>query len=219
MSTTYSTEFKVKTIRRYEKGESIKSLSEELHISQSTIYQWRKVYCSLKTPNRTYTPKEFDAISRRLQKLEHQLEIIRLSGYLSSVPLQKKLATLEHLYNQPDNPYSVHEPCDALGVARRTFYNHIFRRADRSKHEDEQAQLTLIIKQALDDSSMERRKFGPSLLIVVSMSAKSGSPPSCRNWDYAAYGWNAKKQFKRKQQYAKQNLLKREFSADHPNQM
>lgn len=109
MPTTYPTELKVKTIRRYEKGESIKSLSEELHIAQSTLYQWRKEYCSVKTPNRTYTLKEFDAISRRLQKLEHYLEIIRLSGYLSSVPLQKKLATLEHLYNQPNNPYSVGE--------------------------------------------------------------------------------------------------------------
>ena len=118
MPTTYPTELKVKTIRRYEKGESIKSLSEEMHISQSTLYQWRKEYCSIKTPNRTYTPKEFDTISRRLQKLEHQLEIIRLSGYLSNVPLQKKLATLEHLYNQSNNPYSVHELCDALSVAR-----------------------------------------------------------------------------------------------------
>ena len=39
MPTTYPTEFKIKTIRRYEKGESIKSLSEELHISLSTLYQ------------------------------------------------------------------------------------------------------------------------------------------------------------------------------------
>ena len=38
MPTTYPTEFIVKTIRRYEKGESIKSLSKELHISQSTLY-------------------------------------------------------------------------------------------------------------------------------------------------------------------------------------
>ena len=70
MPITYSTELKVKTIRRYEKGESIKALSQELHISQSTLYQWRKEYCSIKTPNHTYTPAEFDAISRRLQKLE-----------------------------------------------------------------------------------------------------------------------------------------------------
>ena len=60
-----------------EKCESIKALSQELHISQSTLYQWRKTYCSIKMPNRTYTPKEFDAIARRLRKLEHHMEIIR----------------------------------------------------------------------------------------------------------------------------------------------
>lgn len=47
MPTKYPAEFKVKVIRRYEKGESIKSLSQELNISQSTIYQWRKTYCSI----------------------------------------------------------------------------------------------------------------------------------------------------------------------------
>ena len=129
MPTTYPVELKVQTIRRYEKGESIKALSQELHISQSTLYQWRKEYCSIEMPNRTYTPAEFDAMARRLKKLEHYMEIIHHSGYLSSVPLQKKLATLEELYNRPDNPYSVHELCDALGGARGTFYNHIFRRA------------------------------------------------------------------------------------------
>lgn len=103
MPITYSTELKVKTIRRYEKGESIKALSQELHISQSTLYQWRKEYCSIKTPNHTYTPAEFDAISRRLQKLEHHMEIIRQTEYLSNIPLQKKLATLEKLYRKKGN--------------------------------------------------------------------------------------------------------------------
>ena len=39
MLITYPTELKVKTIHRCEKGESIKALSQELHISQSTLYQ------------------------------------------------------------------------------------------------------------------------------------------------------------------------------------
>jgi len=51
MPTTYPTELKVQTIRSYEKGESIKALSEELHISQSTLYHWRKEYCSVQTSN------------------------------------------------------------------------------------------------------------------------------------------------------------------------
>lgn len=157
MPITYSTELKVKTIRRYEKGESIKALSQELHISQSTLYQWRKEYCSIKTPNHTYTPAEFDAISRRLQKLEHHMEIIRQTEYLSNIPLQKKLATLEELYHRPGNPFSVHELCDALDVARGTFYNHIFRKADRSQYQEEQAQLMLKVKQVFDDSE---QRFG-----------------------------------------------------------
>ena len=69
MPIKYPTEFKVKAIRRYEKGESIKQ------------------YCSIQTDTRTYTPAEFDAISRRLRKVEHELEVIRLSGYIARIPL------------------------------------------------------------------------------------------------------------------------------------
>ena len=221
MPTTYPTEFKVKTIRRYEKGESIKALSQELHISQSTLYQWRKEYCSIEMPNRTYTPAEFDAMTRQLKKLEHYMEIIHQSGYFSSIPLQKKLATLEELYNRPDNPYSVHELCDALGVARGTFYNHIFRRADRSKYEEEQAQLMLKVKQAFDDSG---QRFGAEKIRIV--LADSGIHVSkkrilaiMQEMGLSSVRVDAKKQFKRKQQYEKQNLLKREFSAGHPNQI
>lgn len=183
MPTTYPTELKVKTIRRYEKGESIKALSEEQHISQSTLYQWRKDYCSIETPNRTFTPKGFDAVCRRLKKLEHEKKIIRSSGLLSAVPLQKKLATMEEIYNCPDTLYSVHELCAAMEVARGTFYNHIFRRADRSKYEDEQAQLMLRVKQVFDDSE---QRYGSEKFVLfwrraAFMSAESVSPLSCRN--------------------------------------
>ena len=221
MPTTYPTELKVKTIRRYEKGESIKALSQELHISQSTLYNWRKEYCSIKTPNRTYTPAEFNAISRRLQKLEHHMEIIRLTGYLSSIPLQKKLATLEKLYNRPDNPFSVHELCDALNVARGTFYNRIFRQADRSKYQEEQAQLMLMVKQVFDDSEQH---FGAEKIRVILAESgirvgKKRISAIMQELGLCSVRTDAKKQFKRKQQYAKQNLLKREFSAEHPNQI
>lgn len=221
MPTTYPTELKVKTICRYEKGESIKALSQELHISQSTLYQWRKEYCSIKTSDRTYTPAEFDAIFHRLQKLEHHMEIIRQSGHLSSIPLQKKLATLEELYHRPGNSYSVHELCDALNVARGTFYNHIFRKADKSKYQEEQAQLMLKVKQIFDDSE---QRFGAEKIRVI--LAESGIRVGrarisaiMQEMGLCSVRTDAKKQFKRKQQYAKQNLLKRKFSAEHPNQI
>lgn len=133
MPKEYPAEFKTKIIKRYQKGESIQSLSQELHIAQSTLYDWRREYCSIKTANRTYTPKEFDTLSRRLEKLEHELEIIRLTGYISNVPLQKKLVFLESLYQKSDNPYSVYELCEALDVARGTFYQPHLPPSDRSQ--------------------------------------------------------------------------------------
>lgn len=78
MPYTYPLEFKIKAIRRYEKGESIQSLCQELHIAQSTLYHWRKQFCSIMTPQRSYTPKEFDAISHQLQRLEHMMDVIRV---------------------------------------------------------------------------------------------------------------------------------------------
>ena len=70
MPIEYPVEFKHKVIQRYENGESIKDLSQEFHIAQSTIYHWRKLFCSIQTPRHTYTPKEIDALSRKLEKLE-----------------------------------------------------------------------------------------------------------------------------------------------------
>ena len=54
MPTIYPAELKVKTIRRYEKGESIKVLSQEMHISQSTLYQrTAKSFNLLQRPGKT----------------------------------------------------------------------------------------------------------------------------------------------------------------------
>ena len=100
MPMTYPTEFKIKVIRRYENGESIKSLSQELDVSQSTLYHWRNQYRTIQTPARSYTPAEFDTIAKHLKKLELMLEIIRLSAFLTRVPLQEKLPLLEHLHNE-----------------------------------------------------------------------------------------------------------------------
>lgn len=120
MPKKYSGEFKQEAIDRYEQGESIKSISAKLHLAQSTIYRWAKELCSIETPVRKYTPAEFDKLFRHTKKLEHELEIIRCTGLVTEIPLQKKLALLEGIYYE--GKYSVYELCEALGVARGTFY-------------------------------------------------------------------------------------------------
>ena len=220
MPKEYSTKFKIDVIKRYQSGEPILALSQELRIAQSTIYHWRKEYCSIKNANRTYTPKEFDALSRRLEKLEHEMEIIQQSGYIANVPLQEKLSVLESIYRQPGNTYSVHELCEALDVARGTFYNYIFRRADHSKREEAQIELMRLVQQVFDDSL---QRFGAEKIRVT--LAESGVRVGAKRiaaimqeLGLQSIRSDAKKQYK-KQQYKKQNLLERQFTADHPNQI
>ena len=188
MPAQYPLEFKKRVIKRFEKGESIQTLSQELNVSQSSIYQWRKQYCSIQAGERTYTPKELDAMSKRLHKLEHELEIIRLSGFLTEIPLKTKLETLERLHHE--DIYSVHELCEALGVTRGTFYNHIFRRVDRSGREAEQAQLMLKVQQIFDDH--EQRFGAEKIRMILSDSgvhvSTKGLLPRCRNWGCTAFG-------------------------------
>ena len=220
MPIEYPVDFKPKIIQRYEKGESIKVLSQEFHIAQSTIYHWRKLFCSIQTPQHTYMPKEFDVLSSKLEKMEHEVEIIRLSGFLAKVPLRMKLEVLEKIYHEKQQ-FSVRELCEALGVARGTFYNHIFRRADRSKWEEEQAELMLRVQQIFDDS---RQRFSAEKIRTI--LAQNGMKVSAKRisaimqeLDLRSIRSDAKKQYKKRQQYAKRNLLEREFTAECPNQI
>ena len=95
MPKEYSEDLKRHVINRYEKGESILALSQELGISQTTIYRWRGEYCAVQTPGRVYTPKEIGSLVQHVKKLEDTLEVIRASGFISAVPLGDRLAFLE----------------------------------------------------------------------------------------------------------------------------
>ena len=149
------------------------------------------------------------------------MEIIRLSGYITKVPTQEKLATLEELHNSSENSYSVHELCEALSVPRGTFYNHIFRRADKSYYETEHTQLALKAKQIFDDSA---QRYGAEKIRTVLAAygiriGKRRIAVIMQEIGLHSVRVDAKKLHKRKQQLKKENLLKREFSANYPNQV
>ena len=156
-----------------------------------------------------------------MEKLEHEKEIIQRSGFLEKVPLKTRLATLEEIYKTKGNPYSVYELCEALNIARGTFYNHIFRRADRSEYNREQEELMLKVQQIFDDSS---QRFGAEKIRVILAEndihvSKKRVAAIMQELDLLSVRSDAKKQFKKRQQYRKQNLLEWQFTAERPNQI
>lgn len=149
------------------------------------------------------------------------LEIIRLSGFLARVPLQEKIPLMEHLHNEIGDLYSVKELCEALEASRGTFYNHIFRRTDPQKHQDEKMQLMPNIKQIFDNS---RQRYGAGKIRAVlaetgqQVSAKRVSP-IMQNLGLQSVCTDATEFYAKLQQRKKRNLLQRHFTADRPNQV
>lgn len=118
----YLLEFKSQVVFAVQQGLPIKTASQRYNIAQSSLYRWMKEYEQADTD---FSLPDYTTLQRKIQRLDHILQIIRLSGIVEEVPLQKRLAILVRLHEQFEQ-YSVHELCEALNVSRGTFYNHIF---------------------------------------------------------------------------------------------
>lgn len=220
MPNQYPKALKYEVTKRHEDGESVSSISRDVHVPLSTLYRWFQKYRTIQTPQRKYSPAEFDALLKRAKKAEHLLEIIRATECVSAIPLQTRLQKLSMLYEQ-DTGFSVHEICEALEVSRGTFYNHIFRRVDRSKHQQEQERLMQAVQQVFDDSN---QRFGSEKIRIT--LAANGIHVSreriqgiMQELDIKSILCNAKREYKRRQYYRKRNLLNRNFTASKPNQI
>lgn len=117
-------EEKQELVARYQMGEPVKSLCKEAGVSKSSFYEWIGQYRENRTLNgQVMTPREFEFLRRRVQKLEEMLTVLKTVECTVSAPLQEKLRELEKLYGR----FSVHVLCEAMDVSRGTFYNFMFR--------------------------------------------------------------------------------------------
>lgn len=212
----YSDEEKQKIISEYQCGQPLADIGKEYGVAPSTIYRWvkDKKECIAKE---NMLPMDVRNLLFQKERLEHILQIIRLSNLLSEVPLRKRLDILEDLHEQ----YNVHELCEALDVARGTFYNHIFRRADRTKYQEEQQALMIQVQQIFNDS---KQRFGAEKIRVILLEngihvGKKRIRQIMQELGLESVRENAKKAYIKRQEYRRRNLVNREFKTQHPNEI
>lgn len=122
----YTEEEKNAVLSRYAAGgEEVKAMLKEYGIPKSTFNQWLREYdirngC---TGKYDFTPRNFRNILRRNDHLEDLLAILNDSYCSPNAPLRERLDEAEKLYKN----YNIHLVCEALNIARGTFYNHIKR--------------------------------------------------------------------------------------------
>lgn len=184
MPKKYDEEIKKQTVHCCESGQTIKSVCQEYKIAPSTMYRWMKEYHPIVSKHLVYSPVEFYDISRKLAKAEHQLEIIKLTQCMDEIPLTKRLEMLDALHER-EKQYSIHEICEALGVARGTFYNHIFRKADRSKALEEDRNLCFRYSGYLTTANSDTARTKSVLFwrTTESIPASTESEGSCKSLD------------------------------------
>lgn len=220
MPKQYSTDLKTAVIMRYKSGESIATLCEEYKIAQSTLYRWSKSHTVTQVGSEIYTPDRYTQQAKEMEHLRNLLQIIRLSGCIDEIPLRRKLEILEQIHKQ--NPsYRISELCEALDVARGTFYNHIYRRADPSKKDAEKYALMLRIQAIFDNSNQTygvKRIHAALAQQGIRVCTKRLSK-LMREMNLECVRTDAKAQYLRREKRIKENLIRRNFSVNAPNEI
>ncbi len=217
MPRQYPAEFKKQVVNLCRSGMPMPDVGKKFNVAVSTLYRWLKEY----GPSAEgHTAVEYDTLQRQNVRLNHLLQIVGLSQIIDNTPLRRRLEILAKLHEQFEQ-YSVHELCEALNVSRGTFYNHIFRRADRTAYFQAQQALMLQVQQIFEDS---KQRYGAKRIRAV--LAESGIHVGekriraiMQELGLESIHQNAKQNFRKRQTYKKQNLLQREFTASHINQV
>lgn len=119
----YSKSFRKQVLDQCRNRESVSSIAKESGVPRSTIYRWLKEENFVETSEQVYSPSDIRAIERKVAKMEKIVTILKTVPCTVHAPLTERLIALEQLHSE----YDVHTLCEALDVARGTYYNHIRR--------------------------------------------------------------------------------------------
>lgn len=217
MNKKYTAEQKEALIRQYLSGTPVTVVLGENSIPRSTFYHWLKAHREHDKEQKPISLREYQALERKVERLETIIKIMRESHCHPDAPLSEKLPILEQLHEQ----YSVHLICEALDVPRGTFYNYIF----RSKHghtwyEIRREELREKIQTIYDES---HQIYGARKIVAVLKSRGDKVSEKMVRELMRDIGLTSVRQESKdwydKEKLSFKNHLNQQFHADRPNQI
>ena len=119
----YPEKVKLAVINRYLNGAPISKISHDTKISRTTVFarikQHNTTFNKGKAPNFRYL-HDLQQKCNRQQKI---IEILKRSPYSPISPLSERYEAIKALSTE----YNVNILCEALNVAKGSYYNHLFR--------------------------------------------------------------------------------------------
>ena len=121
MSKRVSKEQRLTIVKRYLNGETAIQLAKELNIARSTIYLW--IRREQKSSSKKIQLRDFSRLKIQFERSLRMIHILQTAPCSVSAPLREKLNAIVLM----SKDYNVNILCEALKVAKGTYYNHIFR--------------------------------------------------------------------------------------------
>lgn len=220
MYVRYTPETKAQALALRSTGKSVATISKELNISESTLRHWFLRYSSPEQISEEESTQEISRLTAECSRLMKTIDIIKQSGFVNEVPLQRRLEFALNLYNQ-NTGYTARELYEALDIAKGTFYYRLNHSTEVSKKERAKYALMLKIHELFEDSN---QIFGTEK--IRAMLAREGIRVSnkrvsalMREMGLESVRVDAKKQYQLREKNARQNLIQRNFKVIKPNQV
>lgn len=218
MKKYYSPDLKTRIVLSYLGGKTISELASENRISRSTIYIWiKEAQTKEDIKPIPVNLRTFHDLKVRCHRLEIIIEILKSAPCCVSAPLRERLEAIQEM----SSTYNVNILCDALNVAKGTYYNHIKRnKKENTLHAQKIKELTPIIEEIYHSSKqtygaarvhavLKERGYQVSEATVAKVMQKNG-------W-FSVRGGAKKLHEARKTR--KENILNQEFMVSAPNEV
>ena len=159
MSKQVTKEQKQAIVQRYLNGETVAAIEKELQIPRSTLYLWIRE--SQVPQTKKVQLRDLSRLKMQYERSQRIAQILQTAPCTASAPLREKLDAIVLM----SKDYNVNILCDALKVAKGTYYNHILRnKRENTVYAKRKAEIKPIIEEIFHKS---RETYGSSKITAI----------------------------------------------------
>lgn len=218
MKKHYAPDLKARIVLSYLGGKTISELASENKISRSTIYIWiKEAQTEEDTKVNPVNLRTFHDLKVKCSRLETIIEILKSAPCCTSAPLKERLEAIQEM----STTYNVNTLCDALNVAKGTYYNHIKRnKKENTLHAQKIRELTPIIEEIYHSS---KQTYGAARVHAVLKERSYHISENTVAKIMQTNGWfsvrGGAKKLHEASKTRKENILNQEFTVSAPNEV
>ncbi len=214
----YTQPQKDSVINLYLSGKAVIEIFNETHIPKSTIHRWiAEKKLELEGNRPALSAKHFSQLERKISRLENIIKILKSANCKVSDSLKKRLHIAESLVKE----YNIDVICEALDIARGTFYNHILRnKRDNSWYAQRREVLRIRILEIYNEN---RQILGAAKIHAILKNQGVRTSPEMvrelmRDMGLLSIRNDAKDLYDKEQKRCK-NYINQNFDTSAPNQV